>query len=201
MTSKNHNTGDRQNHVDQENTEKETMVYSGPSKSQVKRDCQHLVDVGEEMLKLKADELESLELPAELEAAITTALKIKSRSGLKRQRLYIGKLLRALDNEEIEHKLRKIQHRHDTNTAHFKRLEKWRDSLIEDDKQVLDEIISRFPQIDRQYINQLIRATHKEKEQNKAPTASRKLFKYLRELEDNKDSEKNKKILSTGERK
>jgi len=187
MTSKNHNTGDRQNTVGQENTDKEKIVYSGPSKSQVKRDCQHLVDVGEEMLKLKADELESLELPAELEAAITTALKIKSRSGLKRQRLYIGKLLRSLDNEEIEHKLRNIQHRHDTNTARFKRLEKWRDSLIEDDKQALGEIISRFPQIDRQHINQLIRAAHQEKEQDKAPTASRKLFKYLRELEDGID--------------
>ena len=189
MTSNNHNTGDRQNNVDQENTDKEKIIYSGPSKSQVKRDCHHLVDVGEEMLKLKADELASLELPAELEAAITTALKIKSRSGLKRQRLYIGKLLRSLDNEEIERKLRKIQHRHDTNTAHFKRLEKWRDSLIEDDKQVLGEIISRFPQIDRQHINQLIRAALQEKEHNKAPTASRKLFKYLRELEDNKDSD------------
>jgi ribosome-associated protein len=173
MTSNNNNSTD------------ETR-FDGPSKSQIKRECHHLTDIGEEILKLSSDDRRSLHLPAELEEAIATALKIKSRSGLKRQRLYIGKLLRSIDSESIETQLRKIQHRHDTNTAHFKRLEKWRDSLIENDKQTLDEIITRFPEIDRQHINQLIRAAHQEKKQEKTPVASRKLFKYLRELEDNK---------------
>lgn len=169
-----------------EKTDKETL-YDGPSKSQLKRESHHLIDVGEEILKLSHEDIRSLELPDELEIAVNTALKIKSRSGLKRQRLYIGKLLRAMDSEAIESQLRKIQHRHDTNTAHFKRLEKWRDSLIDNDKITLNEVISRYPEIDRQHINQLIRAAHQEKQQNKAPAASRKLFKYLRELEDGKD--------------
>ena len=165
----------------------EDDLYDGPSKSQLKRDSQHLIDVGEEILKLSQEDIRSLQLPDELSEAVSTALKIKSRSGLKRQRLYIGKLLRAMDSEEIETQLRKIQHRHDTNTAHFKRLEKWRDSLIDNDKATLDEVISHYPEIDRQHINQLIRAAHNEKQKNKPPAASRKLFKYLRELEDCKD--------------
>jgi len=165
----------------------EELQYDGPSKSQLKRDSHHLVDVGEEILKLSAEEIRSLQLPDELEDAVNTALKIKSRSGLKRQRLYIGKLLRSMDSEAIETQLRNIQHRHDTNTAQFKRLERWRDSLVENDKQTLNEIISRFPDIDRQHINQLIRAAHEEKKQEKPPAASRKLFKYLRELEDSLD--------------
>lgn len=156
----------------------------GPSKSQIKRDCNHLTDLGEAILKLKTEELDSLKLPDELRDAVFTALKIKSRSGLKRQRQYIGKLLRSHDSDDIETQLKKIQHRHDTNTAAFKRLEKWRDKLIENDKQTLDDVISHFPDIDRQHINQLIRAAHKDKEQNRAPTGSRKLFKYLRDLED-----------------
>ena len=123
----------------------------------------------------------------ELSEAIATALKIKSRSGLKRQRLYIGKLLRAIDSENIEAQLRKIQHRHDTNTAHFKRLEKWRDSLIDNDKATLNEVITHYPEVDRQHINQLIRTAHQEKQRDKPPHASRKLFKYLRELEDGKN--------------
>ncbi len=170
------------------NTEDDDDIYDGPSKSQIKRDCHHLLDLGEEILKLKAEEIRSLELPDELENAVKTALKISSRSGLKRQRQYIGKLLRSLDNEVIEQKIRKIQHRHDTNTAQFKRLEKWRDRLIDNDKDVLNEIISRFPDIDRQHINQLIRAAHQEKTREKAPAAARKLFKYLRDLEDSKQS-------------
>ena len=178
MTSNNNKIG--------ENTDEENQ-YDGPSKSQLKRDSQHLIDVGEEILRLSHEDIRSLHLPDELEVAVTTALKIKSRSGLKRQRLYIGKLLRSIDSETIENQLRKIQHRHDTNTAHFKRLEKWRDSLIDNEKSTLNEVISRYPEIDRQHINQLIRAAHQEKQQNKAPTASRKLFKYLRELEDGKE--------------
>lgn len=160
-------------------------IYAGPSKSQVKRECNHLLDVGEEILKLNAEDIDSLDLPDELVEAVTTALKIKSRSGLKRQRQYIGKLLRSIDSEAIEIQLKKIQHRHDVNTAQFKRLEKWRDQLIDNDREILNQIISRFPEIDRQHINQLIRAAHQEKKQDKAPAAARKLFKYLRELEEN----------------
>ncbi len=164
----------------------EAPLYDGPSKSQLKRDSQHMIDVGGEILKLSREDRDSLHMNDELEEAIDTALKIKSRSGLKRQRLYIGKLLRAIDNDDIEAQLRKIQHRHDTNTAHFKRLEKWRDKLIDNDKATLNEVITHFPEIDRQHINQLIRAAHLEKKQDKPPAASRKLFKYLRELEDDK---------------
>ncbi len=169
---------------DNPENDNEESLYDGPSKSQLKRDSHHLVDIGEEILKLSHEEISSLHLPDELEDAIITALKIKSRSGLKRQRLYIGKLLRAIDNENIEVQLRKIQHRHDTNTAHFKRLEKWRDNLIDNDKATLNEVITHYPEIDRQHINQLIRAAHQEKQHDKPPAASRKLFKYLRELED-----------------
>jgi len=157
--------------------------HEQPSKSQLKRDSQHLIGVGEDILKLSQTDRLSLHLPDELSDAISTALKIKSRSGLKRQRLYIGKLLRAIDSDAIESQLKKIQHRHDTHTASFKRLEKWRDSLIENDKTTLNEIISLYPEIDRQHINQLIRAARQEQQKNTTPVAARKLFKYLRELE------------------
>jgi ribosome-associated protein len=169
------------------NSKNEEADYDGPSKSQLKRDSHHLIDVGEEILKLSHEDILSMDLPDELKEAVDTALKIKSRSGLKRQRLYIGKLLRSLDSEQIEIKLKQIQHRHDTNTALFKRLEKWRDNLIGNDKQTLDEVISRHPEIDRQHINQLIRAANQEQQRNKPPAASRKLFKYLGELEDGKE--------------
>ena len=167
------NSGDEDEHIN----------GGRPNKTRIKRECDHLLDVGDEILKLKREDIDAMELPVELREAINIALKIKSRSGLKRQRQFIGKLLRGLDNEPIEAQLRKAQHRHDTNTAQFKRLERWRDNLIKNDKQTLSEIIEHFPDIDRQHINQLIRSAHQEFKQNKPPVASRKLFKYLRELE------------------
>lgn len=172
------------NDIDSKENDEE---HYGPSKSQLKRDSLHMIDIGEEILKLKPEDIRSLELPIELEEAVATALKIKSRSGLKRQRQFIGKLLRAIDNDDIENRLRKIQHRHDTNTAQFKRLEKWRDELIDNNRETLNEVIDHFPEVDRQHINQLIRAAHQEKIKDKAPTASRKLFKYLRDLEEGQE--------------
>lgn len=159
----------------------------GPSKSQIKRDCLRLTDLGDEILKLKVEDIQSLDMPDELEQAVSIALKIKSRSGLKRQRQYIGKLLRSMDSDEIETQLRKIQHRHDTNTAAFKRLEKWRDRLIDNDKTALSEVIAFFPGIDRQYINQLMRSAHQEKQRDRAPSAARKLFRYLRQLDEERN--------------
>ncbi len=159
-----------------------------PSKSQLKRDSQQLVKLGEDILSLKKDEITALELPDELDSAIHTALKIKSNAGLKRQRLYIGKLLRNLDHESISTRVNKIKHRHDTNTAAFKRLENWRNDLITGDNSVLSEIIDHFHDVDRQHINQLVRSARQELSKNKPPSSARKLFRYLQELEDNQNT-------------
>ncbi len=155
-----------------------------PSKSQLKRESHQLVKLGEAIAALKKEEIAALELPEELDDAIQTALKIKSNAGLKRQRLYIGKLLRNADHESIEKQVNKIKHRHDTNTATFKRLENWRNKLLEGDNKVLSEIIQRYHDVDRQHIHQLVRSAKQEQAKDKPPASARKLFRYLQELED-----------------
>jgi len=155
-----------------------------PSKSQVKRECDALQKLGEELLELKQSELDSMNLPDELDEALRTARKIQSRGGLKRQRQYIGKIMRQIDNEAIKKQVEQIRHKHDTNTVQFRKTEQWRDRLLADDKIALSEIIEAHPDIDRQHINQLIRQAKREQQQEKPPTSSRKLFKYLRDLQD-----------------
>jgi len=155
-----------------------------PSKTRLKHEAHQLVKLGEAILKLKKDEIKKLNLPDELDEAIHTALKIKSHSGLKRQRLYIGKLLRNIDHEAIAIQLNKLKHRHDTNTAAFKRLESWRDRLVEGDNQVMSELFGHFPELDRQHIHQLVRHAHQEQKKNKPPASARKLFRYLQSLQD-----------------
>ncbi|MDH5711011.1 MAG: DUF615 domain-containing protein [Gammaproteobacteria bacterium] len=155
-----------------------------PSKSQIKRDCDAMQKMGEELIGLKQAELDSMDLPEDLDEAVRTAQKIKSRTGLKRQRQYIGKIMRQLDSDSIKKQLEKIQHRHDTNTAEFRKLERWRDRLLDDDKAALDEIIEAHPDVDRQHINQLARQARREQQTEKPPVSARKLFKYLRELQE-----------------
>ena len=152
------------------------------SKSQKKRDCDALQKIGERLLKLKPADLSLIDLPTELAEALEEARRIHSNSALKRQRQYLGKIMRTCDHEKIEQQLMGVEHRNDTNTAQFKKLEKWRDRLIDNDQDVLGEIIEEHPDLDRQHVHNLVRQAAKEAAAGKPPTASRKLFKYLREI-------------------
>ncbi|MDA3870590.1 MAG: DUF615 domain-containing protein [Gammaproteobacteria bacterium] len=163
-------------------TEDEFDAELPPSKSQVKRECDALQKLGEDLIDMKQSELDALNLPEILYDALRTARKIQSRGGLKRQRQYIGKIMRQIDSEELKRQVEHLQHRHDTNSAHVRKIERWRDRLLENDKTALSEIIDAYPQIDRQHVNQLIRQAKRELLQEKPPTSARKLFKYLRDL-------------------
>lgn len=155
-----------------------------PSKSQLKRESEALQKLGEELLSLRNTDLENMDLPDELSDAVRTARKIQSRGGLKRQRQFIGKIMRQIDSESIEKQLAIIKHKHDTNTVAFRKIEQWRDRLLNNEKSALTEIINLHPDIDRQHINQLVHQALREQKQNKPPAAARKLFKYLRDIEE-----------------
>ena len=159
-----------------DNTEEEWI-----SKSQRKRDCDSLQHISDRLLKLKPEELALIDLPDELRDALHEAHRIRSNSALKRQRQYLGKIMRTCESDHIKNQLNSIIHRNDTNTAQFKKIERWRDRLIENNKEVLGEIIQEFPELDRQHVHNLVRQATKEASANKPPAASRKLFKYLRE--------------------
>ncbi len=155
-----------------------------PSKSQLKRESDALQKVGEELILLSTSDLDSMDLPDELNHAVRAARKIQSRGGLKRQRQLIGKIMRQIDSTLVEQQLAIIKHRHDTNTVAFRRVEQWRDRLLANDKTALTEIINHHQDIDRQHISQLVRQALREQEQEKPPASARKLFKYLRDIED-----------------
>ena len=155
-----------------------------PNKTQLKVECDEMQKIGDELIELKIDDLDKVELPEDLEKAIHDARKITSKSGLKRQRQFIGKLIRSLDYEAISKQLNKVKHSHDTGTASFKKTEQLRDKLLIDGNDAVTEVINIYPNIDRQHINQLVRQALLEKKNEKPPAAARKLFKYLREMEE-----------------
>jgi 5-(carboxyamino)imidazole ribonucleotide mutase len=73
-----------------------------PSKSARKRAAHAVQKLGEELVLLTDAELQSLELPETLLAAIQEARRIRGRAALARQRQYIGKLMRAIDASAIQ---------------------------------------------------------------------------------------------------
>lgn len=152
------------------------------SKTEVKRQMQALQDLGAKLTKLNQEQLDKLNLSSRLRSAIDEFHRIKSHGAQKRHLQYVGKVLRTEDADEIEHAIGLFEAGHQAHTQVFHKLERWRDRLITDGNSALQEYVAEYPSADIQHIRQLIRNAQKEQSQNKPPAASRKLFKYLREL-------------------
>lgn len=156
-----------------------------PSKSELKREMHALQQLGERIVKLPGGQFSLIPLEGTLEEAILTARRLKSREGLRRQMQYIGKLLREVDTDEIERAFQEIENGRQAAAQHFHKLEEWRDRLIEAGPKSIEEVIDTYPSADRQHLRQLVLQAAKEKKQNKPPASARKLFRYLRELDEN----------------
>ena len=66
----------------------------------------------------------------------------------------------------------------------FHALERWRDRLIAGGDAALEDFIGQYPDADRQHLRGLIRHAQHEAAHNKPPAAARKVFKYIRELDE-----------------
>ena len=77
-------------------------VPGRPSRSARKRAAEALQRLGVRLIELKPSELQELDLPEPLLAAIREAQRLSSRSAQARQRQYIGKLMRDVDPDPIE---------------------------------------------------------------------------------------------------
>ncbi len=158
------------------------------SKTQRKKECDAMQEIGERMIQLNHEELSQIEMDDELRRAVEEAQRMKSHGALKRQRQYIGKLIRGLDAETLSTQLDKVLHKHDIYNAEFKRLEKWRDTLLEEGDQGINDFVEHYPLTDRHHLRQLVRNAHREKKANKPPTAYRQIFKYIREITEQSDA-------------
>ena len=163
------------------NQDEEEIIYV--SKSEMKRDMLALQKMGEAIVKLSDGQFASIPIEDPILAeAIHTARRIKHREGLRRQMQYIGKLMRKTDTEAMIAAYRQLQEGRKQEARKFHELEQWRDRLIENGPNAVEEVINRFPSADRQHLRQLVMQANKEKKNNKSPAASRKLFQYLRQL-------------------
>src|SRR5689334_4855553 len=103
-----------------------------PSKTQVKRAMLELQALGDALLNLPAAQLEAFMLPDELARAIAEAKRISSHGAMRRQKQYIGRLMREIDPEPIRARLALIEGRSREAGAKQRQLERWRGRLIED---------------------------------------------------------------------
>ena len=85
------------------------MTDTKPSKSARKREYLALQKLGEQLLTLKESDLHATDLDAELLEAVLEARRIRSHGALRRQKQYIGKLMRRLDPEPIRAAIERLR--------------------------------------------------------------------------------------------
>ncbi|MCL7744012.1 DUF615 domain-containing protein [Guyparkeria hydrothermalis] len=164
--------------------------YWGPSKSQVKRDAHAAQQVGVSLAELDAETLDQLPLSDRLREAVEDLQRIRSRGAGKRQRQYIGKLMREEDVEAIEAALRRLDPNSPENQRLQMQAEAWRDALIdENDADAITRFIDDFPTVDVQQLRQLQRNARAEAKREEYGKATRALFQAVRaEIEAARDA-------------
>lgn len=154
------------------------------SKTQIKRELHALVDLGERLITLKADVVAKLPLTDALRKALADAPKHTANIARKRHIHFIGKLMRDQDLDAILVLLDQTDASTRQYNERFHNLERWRDRLIAGADDVLEKFVAEYPDADRQQLRSLIRQSQHELAQNKPPASSRKVFKYIRELDE-----------------
>jgi ribosome-associated protein len=152
------------------------------SKTELKRLAQQATELGKQLVSLDKATLNKLDLPANVLENVVTTQSIKSNIARKRQLQYLGKQIRNSDMQHIQQQLAKIQHQHRHDTAQFHKLEQWRDQLLEQNDTAINQFLDNYPHADRQHLRQLVRQAHQEAKKNAAPAAARKLFRYIKDV-------------------
>ncbi|MDD4913166.1 MAG: ribosome biogenesis factor YjgA [Sideroxydans sp.] len=152
-----------------------------PSKTKIKKQMHELQDLGEIIANLPKEKLRQLDLPENIFEACLEYKRISKFGALKRQMLYIGRLMRDIDTAPILAKMDTWNGNSRQHTAWLHLVERWRDRLMEEDE-ALTEFMAAYPAADSQQLRALIRNAKKEKELMKPLKSYREIFQLLREL-------------------
>lgn len=152
-----------------------------PSKTQRKRAVHALQALGEELVALSEEQLARIELPEPLRDAVMQARRISGFEAKRRQRQYIGKLMRRVESEPIRAALDAAQARSRGDAAAHKRIEAWRERLLADTDAV-HALLEDYPQADGRGMRALARAALRERAEGRPPRAFRELYQALRVL-------------------
>jgi ribosome-associated protein len=112
-----------------ESTVTHSEMNSKPSKSALKREYLALQTLGERLIALSAQQLADIVADERLRDAVVTAKSITSRGALRRQKQYIGRLMRDVDPEPIRAALEALGSGARQEKTVFRQAETWRDRI------------------------------------------------------------------------
>ena len=106
------------------------MNQPKPSKSERKRQQLELQALGEQLIALDDDLLDQLPLGERMRTAIADVRRMTAREARRRQKQYIGKLMRDVDPVPVRALLDKLRADDRREKRIFANAERWRDRLV-----------------------------------------------------------------------
>ncbi|WP_457667191.1 ribosome biogenesis factor YjgA [Thiolapillus sp.] len=152
-----------------------------PNKTRLKRELADLQKLVTGIIGLGENDRAKLELDARFLEGVRRAAAMKPSSGRNREIKYLTKQLQKQNLDQIRSWFENRDSRHSEENRRFHALEKWRDRLVEQGDQALQQYLEQYPHVDRQQIRALIRNAVKERNTGKPAGAGKKLFRQLRE--------------------
>jgi len=155
------------------------------SRTDLKKHSDHLQSLGEQLLTLRKGLIDKLALPDRLLDAIAEAKRITNFEGRRRQMQFIGKLMRKLDEQQVQAVEQALEVQHHGSAKDTLRLhvaEQWRDRLIAQDA-ALQDWLQLDPDADLQHLRTLVRQARKDAQVNpEQPDAAPRHGKSYREI-------------------
>lgn len=151
------------------------------SKTQIKKEAEALQDLGMELLKLPVQRLNRMALPDDLRKALIDARSITSNIAGKRQRQFIGALMRDVDPDPIRRALLEPDPGPPNESEPVKEARMWMDRLLSNDPAGLEAFVRACPALEHQRLRQLLRNIQKEKTTGKASRSLKTLEQLIME--------------------
>lgn len=149
------------------------------SKTRIKKEAEALQDLGMELLKLPVQRLNRMALPDDLRKALVDARSITSKIAGKRQRQFIGALMRDVDPDPIRRALLEPDTGPPVEPEPVKDARMWMDRLLSNDPAGLEAFVRACPALEHQRLRQLLRNIQKEKPAGKASRSLKTLEQLI----------------------
>ncbi|MEE2830433.1 MAG: ribosome biogenesis factor YjgA [Myxococcota bacterium] len=155
-------------------------------RSKKKREAKAVEPFIDKLLRLGDAALAAMPFDEDTVDAIKDLRRLEAmgaRGGLRRKRLQVAGLLRRVDIEELRDALSQHPDVSPREQA-LQQVELWRTRLLRDGDKALDQLLTEYPDADRQHLRQLIRQAKKDRVKvgDRSPKSYRDLFSTLRAL-------------------
>lgn len=146
-----------------------------PSKSQRKREATAMQSLGEQLAGLPPEALDKLEMPDRLREALEQLRSISSHEAQRRQRQFIGKLMRDLDPAPLQAFIDAHRRPSLESARMFRATETWRDRLVAEGDSAMQAFLAAHPDADEAVLQEAVVAVRQGRS-----GAPKRLFRLLR---------------------